>query len=103
MHLNGGVKHAHSPHPGKEAKQGPGEYLLTKGRMDVRGGKYHGGDTALAPVYGFECSGARHDQASFSKDSEFYMTFLGPLTFIQPDGSPIAVVGWEQAQDAWLA
>ena len=31
------------------------------------------------------------------------MTFLGPLTFIQPDGSPIAVVGWEQAQGAWNA
>ena len=82
---------------------GPGEYLLTKGRMDVRGGKDHGGDTAVAPGYGFECSGARHDQTSFPEDSEFYMTFLGPLTFIQPDGSPIAVVGWEQAQGAWLA
>jgi len=29
------------------------------------------------------------------------MTFLGPLTFIQPDGSPIAVVGWAEAQGAW--
>lgn len=26
------------------------------------------------------------------------MTFLGPLQFIHPDGSPRAVVGWEQAQ-----
>jgi hypothetical protein len=31
------------------------------------------------------------------------MTFLGPLTFINPDGSPIAVVGWEEAQGAWNA
>jgi len=82
---------------------GPGEYFLTKGRMDVRGGKEHGGDTAVAPGYGFECSGARHDQTYFPEDSEFYMTFLGPLTFIQPDGSPIAVVGWEEAQGAWNA
>jgi hypothetical protein len=35
--------------------------------------------------------------------SEFYMTFLGPLTFIKPDGSPIAVIGWEDAQNAWGA
>jgi hypothetical protein len=23
------------------------------------------------------------------------------LTFIKPDGSPIAVIGWEEAQGAW--
>ena len=80
---------------------GPGEYLLTKGRMDVRGGKAAGGDTAVAPGYGYESSGARHDKTFFPVDSEFYMTFLGPLTFIQPDGSPIAVVGWFEAQGAW--
>ena len=82
---------------------GPGEYFLTKGRMDVRGGKDNGGETAVAPGYGFECSGARHDQTYFPVDSEFYMTFLGPLVFIQPDGTPIAVVGWEQVQGAWQA
>ena len=48
---------------------GPGEYLLTKGRMDVRGGKDSGGDTAVAPGYGFESSGARHDQTSLPGDS----------------------------------
>jgi hypothetical protein len=31
------------------------------------------------------------------------MTFLGPLQFIHPDGSPRAVVGWSQAQDLWQA
>ncbi|MDO9250056.1 MAG: acetylacetone-cleaving protein [Hydrogenophaga sp.] len=80
---------------------GPGEYFLTRGRMDVRGGKAAGGDTAVAPGYGFESSGARHDRTNFPVDSEFYMTFLGPLTFIKPDGSPIAVIGWEEAQGAW--
>jgi hypothetical protein len=80
---------------------GPGEYFLTKGRMDVRGGKAGGGDTAIAPGYGYESANARHDQTSFPEDSEFYMTFLGPLTFIKPDGSPIAVIGWEQAQAAY--
>jgi len=80
---------------------GPGEYLLTKGRMDIRGGKANGGETAVAPGYGFESSGARHDKTNFPVDSEFYMTFLGPLTFIHPDGAPIAVIGWEEAQGAW--
>jgi hypothetical protein len=71
--------------------------------MDVRGGKAEGGDTAIAPGYGYESSGARHDKTHFPIDSEFYMTFLGPLTFIHPDGSPIAVIGWEEAQGAWAA
>ncbi len=48
---------------------GPGEYLLYKGRMDVRGGAANGGDTAIAPGYGFESSGARHDNTHFPVDS----------------------------------
>lgn len=82
---------------------GPGEYFLTKGKMDVRGGKAAGGDTAVAPGYGYESCNARHDQTYFPEASEFYMTFLGPLQFIQPDGTPIAVISWEQAQGAWDA
>jgi len=82
---------------------GPGEYLLTKGRMDVRGGKEHGGDTVTAPAYGYESANARHDQTSFPVDSEFYMTFLGPLSFIKEDGSPIVVVTWDEAQRAYAA
>jgi hypothetical protein len=82
---------------------GPGEYFLTKGRMDVRGGKDAGGATAVAPGYGYESCNARHDKTYFPEDSEFYMTFLGPLQFIKEDGTPIAVVGWEQVGGAWDA
>jgi acetylacetone-cleaving enzyme len=82
---------------------GPGEYLLTKGKMDVRGGKAKGGDTAIAPGYGFEASGAQHDKTEFPVESSFYMTFLGPLAFIKPDGSVIANIGWAEAQGAWNA
>jgi hypothetical protein len=74
---------------------------LTKGKVDIRGGKAAGGDTLIAPGYGYESSNARHDQTNFPVASEFYMTFLGPLTFVKPDGSPIAVIGWEEAQNAW--
>jgi hypothetical protein len=57
----------------------------------LRGGKAAGGDTLIAPGYGYESSNARHDQTHFPVASEFYMTFLGPLTFIKPDGSPVAL------------
>ncbi|MEM7466997.1 MAG: acetylacetone-cleaving protein [Pseudomonadota bacterium] len=80
---------------------GPGEYLLTKGKMEVRGGVDDGGATALAMGYGYESCNARHDKTFFPIDSEFYMTFMGPLQFIDPDGNPLAVVGWEQAQGLW--
>ena len=80
---------------------GPGEYLLTKGKMEVRGGEGSGGATAYANGYGYEACNARHDMTFFPESSEFYMTFLGPLQFVQEDGSPIAVVGWEQAQALW--
>ncbi len=82
---------------------GPGEYLLTRGRMEVRGGSEAGGDTARALGYGYEACNARHDQTYFPEDSAFYMTFLGPLQFIDPEGKPAAVVGWEQAQELWEA
>ena len=80
---------------------GPGEYLLTKGKMEVRGGVEEGGATALALGYGYESCNARHDKTYFPEDSEFYMTFMGPLQFIDPEGNPVAVVGWEQAQALW--
>ena len=41
---------------------GPGEYLLTKGKMEVRGGNEKGGATARAVGYGYEACNARHDQ-----------------------------------------
>lgn len=80
---------------------GPGEYLMTKGRMEVRGGSGKGGATARAQGYGYEACNARHDKTFFPIASEFYMTFLGPLEFINEDGSPLAVVGWAQAQALW--
>lgn len=80
---------------------GPGEYLLTKGKMEVRGGKEKGGATACAVGYGYEACNATHEKTYFPEDSEFYMTFLGPLQFIDAEGKTVAVVGWEQAQALW--
>lgn len=82
---------------------GPGEYFLTKGRMDVRGGAGEGGDTAVAPGYGYEACQAVHTRTYFPEDSGFYMTFLGPLNFIDDDGNTVALVTWLAAQEAWEA
>ena len=62
--------------------------------MHVRGGSGEGGATAIAPGYGYEACNAQHDHTEFPEDSEFYMTFLGPLNFIDDDGNTIALVGW---------
>ena len=80
---------------------GPGEYLLTKGKMEVRGGVSEGGATATALGYGYESCNAFHDRTFFPEESEFYMTFIGPLQFVAEDGTPKAVVGWEQAEKLW--
>ena len=87
----------------KHIHMGPGEYFLTKGKMHVRGGTTEGGSTAIAPCYGYEECNAQHDHTDFSEDSEFYMTFLGPLNFIDDNGDTIALVGCKQVLDAWNA
>ncbi len=83
---------------------GPGEYFLTRGKMEVRGGSQDGGDTVVAPAYGYEATSAFHGQTYFPVDSEFYMTFLGPLQFTEaPGGETIALVTWDSAPAAWEA
>lgn len=81
---------------------GPGEYYLTQGRMEVRGGSDDGGETVTAPVYGYEACQAFHGKTYFPVESEFYMTFLGPLNFVNEEGGPtVALVTWDVAQAAW--
>lgn len=83
---------------------GPGEYYLTKGRMEVRGGSDDGGETVTAPAYGYEATSAFHGKTFFPVDSEFYMTFLGPLQFVdEPGGQTLALVTWDGVQAAWEA
>ncbi len=80
---------------------GPGEYFLTKGKLEVRGGDMGGGDTAVAPGYGYEPCNARHDKTDFLEDSEIYMSFIGPLQILDENNNTIGVLGWEQAQELW--
>jgi hypothetical protein len=85
----------------KHIHVGPGEYFLTKGKLEVRGGEMGGGDKATAPGYGYEPCNAQHDQTDFLEDSEIYMSFLGPLQILDDDDNTIGVLGWEQAQGLW--
>ncbi len=87
----------------KHIHMGPGEYYLTRGKMHVRGGSDVGGSTAIAPSYGYEGTNAQHDHTEFPEDSEFYMTFLGPLNFIDDEGNTVALVGCKQVLEAWGA
>jgi len=82
---------------------GPGEYFVVRGKLEVRGGEHDGGVTATAPCYGYEATGAVHEQTLFLAETEVYMRFQGPLQFNDPQGQPIMLVGWEQVQALWNA
>lgn len=62
-----------------------------------------GGVTAEAPCYGHEATGAVHEETIFPEETEVYMRFQGPLQFIDAQGKPLAIVGWEQVQAIWAA
>lgn len=82
---------------------GPGEYFMVRRKLEVRGGDDGGGVTAEAPCYGYEATGAVHDQTIFLEDTEVYMRFQGPLQMIDSNGQTVGVYGWEQVQAAWNA
>lgn len=80
---------------------GPGEYFMVSGKLEVRGGGGDGGVTATAPCYGYEATGAVHDETLFLEETEVYMRFQGPLQFIDKDRKTVALTGWEQIQAIW--
>ena len=51
---------------------GPGEYLLTKGKMEVRGGDEDGGATAYELGYGYESCNARRDKTYFPEPGPIF-------------------------------
>ena len=82
---------------------GPGEYFMVRGKLEVRGGASDGGVTATAPCYGYEATGALHDQTIFLEETEVYMRFQGPLQFVDAEGQTVGIIGWKQVQAAWDA
>jgi len=73
---------------------GAGEYLMLKGKMEVRGGAGEGGVTAVTGDYGYEPSGVVHDSTCFVEETEFFFTNHGPIAFIDADGNTTAVLDW---------
>ena len=67
---------------------GGGEYLVLKGRMDVRGGEEAGGITASEGDYGYEPNGVLHEQTDFREDTVLYFTNAGPIQFLKDNGEP---------------
>ena len=65
-----------------------GEYLMLKGRMEVRGGVDKGGITASAGDYGYEPNGVLHDETFFPEESELYFTNHGAIQFLTPELDP---------------
>ena len=74
---------------------GAGEYFMTKGKLEVRGGVENGGITAYAGDYGWEPSGMIHDHTEAVIDSEFLFTNHGPLVFIDDDDNVVGVLDWQ--------
>ena len=74
---------------------GAGEYLMLKGKMEVRRGVQAGGVTAVSGDYGYEPSGVVHDSTSFVEESEFFFTNHGPIAFIDSDGNTIGLLDWQ--------
>lgn len=67
---------------------GGGEYLVIKGRMNVRGGEEKGGITAADGDYGYEPNGVLHAETDFPEDTTLYFTNYGPLQFLTEDHKP---------------
>lgn len=71
-----------------------GEYLMLRGRMEVRGGAEKGGITASAGDYGYEPNGVLHDETLFPEESELYFTNYGAIQFLTPDLKPDFVLDY---------
>ncbi len=78
---------------------GGGEYLVLKGRMEVRGGAAKGGITANAGDYGYEPNGILHDETSFPEQTELYFTNHGAIQFLTPDLEPDFVLDFAKLEE----
>jgi len=77
---------------------GAGEYLMLRGKMEVRGGAAAGGVTAVAGDYGYEPSGIVHDSTCFVEETEFFFTNHGPIAFIDSSGRTTSVLDWSDIE-----
>lgn len=78
---------------------GGGEYLMLKGRMEVRGGVEKGGITAFAGDYGYEPNGILHDETFFPVETELYFTNHGAIQFLTDDLKPDFVLDYAMLEE----
>lgn len=78
---------------------GGGEYLVLRGKMEVRGGKGQGGVTATTGDYGYESNGALHKETDFPEETELYFTNHGAIQFLTDDLEPDFVLDFAMLEE----
>ena len=77
---------------------GAGEYVMLKGKMEVRGGVENGGITAYAGDYGYEPNGILHEITTFPELTELYFNNQGPLEFLNDAGELEFILDWRMLE-----
>lgn len=80
---------------------GAAEYLVLKGKVEIRGGVENGGVTAVAGDYGYEPNGIVHEHTSFPEATEYLFINHGPLQYLDGDGNTVMVLDWLGIQAKW--
>jgi quercetin dioxygenase-like cupin family protein len=88
---------------GRHEHLGPGEFLVLKGRVEVRGGAENGGLTSREGDYVYEPNGVIHDENWFPEESLIYFSNDGPLKFLDDDDNVTFVCDWRAVRDVDLA
>ena len=77
---------------------GAGEYYMVSGKMLVRGGREHGGITAVAGDWGYEPLSIIHDSTEFPEASLLLFTNHGPIQFLDDKDNTVGILDWQEVQ-----
>jgi hypothetical protein len=80
---------------------GPAEYYVIKGKIEVRGGVNNGGSTAYAGDYGYEPNGVIHEKTYFPELTEYLFINHGSLQYLDDDGNVLMVLDWQAIEALW--
>ena len=80
---------------------GPAEYYVMKGKVEVRGGVENGGNTAYAGDYGYEPNGVIHEKTYFPELTEYLFINHGSLQYLDDDGNVLMVLDWQAIEALW--
>jgi anti-sigma factor ChrR (cupin superfamily) len=80
---------------------GPAEYYVMKGKVEVRGGVENGGSTACAGDYGYEPNGVIHEKTYFPELTEYLFINHGTLQYLDDDGNVLVVLDCQSIEALW--